>query len=267
MLKVSGENEPSSTMMGTLAWSERQAPYDKGRLTNWEKVRLFGNVARMGLLEAKDQALYKFGRISRTEASLEDLLPPQTALVEDSLSFARETHSKSLLDHSWRTYYFGALLGRYAKLDVDRELLFAAAILHDTGLVKERPVDVSACCFAVAGGKRSRDHLISCGHCERKARGIGDAISLHMNLYVSARTHGAVAHLLSRGAMCDVFSLGARRIGRSSLQSLMSKHPRSGLIQALEIETAEHLSGTRPAVMGRLSGGKMPKTAFDRFGK
>jgi hypothetical protein len=41
----------------------------------------------------------------------------------------------TLLNHSYRTYRFGPALGELEEIDVDVELLFAAALLHDTGLV------------------------------------------------------------------------------------------------------------------------------------
>ena len=40
-----------------------------------------------------------------------------------------------LLNHSYRSYVFGRALGELEGIDVDTELLYAGALLHDTGLV------------------------------------------------------------------------------------------------------------------------------------
>jgi hypothetical protein len=47
----------------------------------------------------------------------------------------------TLLNHSYRAYRFGRPLGELDKIDVDAELLFAAALLHHTGLVAASGAD------------------------------------------------------------------------------------------------------------------------------
>ena len=131
-------------------------------------------------------------------------------------------------------------------MDVDRELLFAAAILHDVGLGRGRASEPKDCCFVIYGANRCKDHLVGQGHDRAKVRKIADAIGLHLNGYVSRRRHGTVAHLLSRGAMCDVFGFGKRRVDRASRRLIMSAYPKGDLVNELEIWPGHHLEGTRP---------------------
>ena len=63
------------------------------------------------------------------------LAVPETALTRAARKVAEDTLTPTLLHHSYRTYRFGRALGELDGLQVDAELLFAAAILHDTGLV------------------------------------------------------------------------------------------------------------------------------------
>ena len=63
------------------------------------------------------------------------LAVPETALTRAARKVAEDTLTPTLLHHSYRTYRFGRALGGLDGLQVDAELLFAAAILHDTGLV------------------------------------------------------------------------------------------------------------------------------------
>ncbi|TYC65886.1 HD domain-containing protein [Stappia sp. BW2] len=231
--------------MGTIAWGRRQGEFSKGRLTRAEKLKVLSNLGRMGMLEALDALKAKLGLINTYGADLEGLQPPDTALTRDAFDFADEVQNLVLMRHSWRTYYFGLLLGGYRKLTVDKEILFCAAILHDVGLAFRRTSEPGDCCFVVHGVERCHHHLTGKGHDRARVRRIADAIGLHLNGYVSERTYGAEAHLLSRGAMCDVFGLGQRRFTREVREDISLRHPKGNLADALEIWPGHHLPGTR----------------------
>src|SRR3954469_16355802 len=55
------------------------------------------------------------------------LVPPSSALTRAAVEQAQRRLSPALLNHSYRTYAFGAALGALEGLTVDTELLFAAA--------------------------------------------------------------------------------------------------------------------------------------------
>src|SRR3954452_9175226 len=63
------------------------------------------------------------------------LVPPDSPLTRAAADAATRVLPSTLLNHSYRTYRFGRASGELEKIDVDAELLFAAALLHDTGLV------------------------------------------------------------------------------------------------------------------------------------
>ena len=238
--------------MGTVEWGRRPGECSNGRLNSGEKIKLLANLGRMSVLEAFDRLGSRLGLTRAYGADLDGLRPPETSLVRDALEFAEEVQSVELMQHSWRTYYWGLLLGGYAKLAVDREILFCAAILHDVGLASGRTSEPSECCFVVHGAERCTRHLVGKGNDRAKVRVIADAIGLHLNGYVSARNHGAEAHLLSRGAMCDVFGLGSRRIAKSARLKLLCVHPMGNMVDALEIWPGHHLAGTRADFLMKL---------------
>ena len=256
----------SERVMGSLNWGQRTGAYSKGQMTRLERLKLVGNLVRTQLVDLGDTVKDRLGLLSPVSSELEALLPTETSLMRDSLDFAVETHDARLLHHSWRTYLFGVLLGEYAGVSFDRELLFSAAILHDSGLINNRQTQVHECCFAISGAEVACNHLTSCGHDRDTVHKVGDAIALHLNAYVSARAHGGEAYLVNRGAMCDLFGAGHRRMTKSSVEQIMHKHPRDGVIEALEFETASHMKGTRPYVLTKLTGGTAPKTVFDVYG-
>ncbi|WP_297842323.1 HD domain-containing protein [uncultured Roseibium sp.] len=231
--------------MGTVAWGKRPGQFSNGRLTRSEKLKVLTNLGRMGMLEALDAFRGKLGLINSFGADLEGVQPPETALVRDAFDFADEVQNLDLMRHSWRTYYFGMLIGGYRKLTVDKEILFCAAILHDVGLASGRTSEPRDCCFVVHGAERCQHHLVGQGHDRAKVHRIADAIGLHLNGYVSARRYGAEAHLVSRGAMCDVFGMGQRRIAQKVRKDIFARYPKGKLNDALEIWPGHHLAGTR----------------------
>lgn len=244
--------------MGTLAWGDG----NDGTLRQTETFRLIGNLAYVQIREISDNLRERLGLLRPQEIALDELLPPQTALVQDALGLAEQTHEQALLFHSWRTYFFGAMLASYEGIKYDPSLFFASAILHDLGLTEGHTPQLCECCFAVSGGHRARRYLKSKGHSEEASEQVGNAIALHLNGWVSKRKHGAEAHLVSRGAVCDLFGAGRRRLPRNNLREILVRYPRDGVIDALQFETAEHRKGTRPAVMTKLAGGKAPRDPF-----
>lgn len=243
----------TTSVMGSLAWAERSSPNDRGQVTAREKGQLLLNMAWTGVVEGTDRLRGLFGSMVPVARELDDMIPPDTQLVRDSLALASSVQVEALTEHCWRTYFYGVLLGEFRGLTFDRSLLFSAAILHDIGLAKDRPVSPCDCCFAVAGAWRARQHLISCGHASDIADDVAEAISLHLNAYVSARWHGAVAHLVNRGAMCDVFGFGRQRVARLTRAKLVERHPVAGLADALEIRTTSHLRRSRAAFLSRFA--------------
>jgi HD superfamily phosphodiesterase len=71
---------------------------------------------------------------------------------------AARTLTPSLLNHSYRTYRFGRALGALEGLEVDEELLFAAALLHDTGTRSRTSAtgSTTACCAGPHGRSHGR---------------------------------------------------------------------------------------------------------------
>jgi hypothetical protein len=244
--------------MGTLAWGDGNG----GELSRPEKIRLVRNLAFVQVRDVVDAIGQRLGWLRPAAISLDEMAPPETALARDAMQLAVETHDQALLFHSWRTYYFGAMLAAHERIEYDRALFFSAAILHDIGLTNGHSPRLCDCCFALSGGARVRDYLQAKGHPKEVGDKVGDAVALHLNGWVSKSRHGAVAHLVSRGAGCDLFGAGRHRLEEASLAQVLKRYPRDGVIEALQFETADHHHDTRPAVMTGLAGRKAPRDPF-----
>lgn len=241
------------TSMGTLGWAEGRG----GKLTAFEKAKMLSNLAAVQTREAIDSISSILGLLRPKEIDLATVAPPDTLLTKDAMEFATQTHSVPLLFHSYRTFYFGALIAAHDNTQYDPELLFAAAILHDTALTPSRATALDHCCFAVSGGRQVQAWLTNKQHPQDKVECVANAIALHLNLYVPASKHGPVAALVARGAICDVFTAGLKRIHPKAVQRLLAIYPRGDLYDALTANGAPHAPDSRPDFLSKLGG--LPK--------
>ena len=126
------------------------------------------------------------GRRARVAAGR--LRRPDSVLTRAAEAEARRRLTPALLNHSYRTFAFGSALGALENLDVDGEVLFAAALLHDVGLV--RPVD--GVDFTRASEQIARDVAEDAGLSTAATNTMRTAITLHYSPGVT-RAQGPVS--------------------------------------------------------------------------
>lgn len=246
--------------LGTLEWGLKQG----GATSTSNKILLLRNLAIIAAREATDAIRERLGLLKVHSCDFSALKIPDTRLTRDAESFACETQASDLLLHSYRTYYFSLFFADHHQMTFDQELLFAAAILHDTGLTGASPLPVHRCCFAVSGGKCAEDYLLGKSHSPEKVRVVADAISAHLNLHVPAHEYGPVAYLVAKGATCDAFGFGRRRIDRKFSAELLRKYPRGDVYAAL-LKGVEMAPESRPAFFEKLTGGLPDRIWLDEL--
>ena len=237
-------------VFGTLEWGKK----NNGVLTRTERLHFLRNMAFLAAREGTDIVRTKLGLLKPVNLELSDLTPPDTRMVKDAEELARDTHTQDLLSHAYRSYYFGAMIAAYRKLKYDSEVYFTAAILHDIGLTESRIAPLKQCCFAVSGGRQARDVLLNKDHPAVKAQIVGDAISAHLNLHLPVRKYGAVASLVAKGAVCDLFGFEKRRLPEKFKSDLLRTYP-AGDLQAALLSEEELAPGSRLDFGRKLSGG------------
>ena len=185
--------------------------------------------------------LVKLNSGRRAQVVPAHLLPPSSALTRAAEVRAHRRLSPALLNHSYRTFAFGAALGALENLAFDRELLFAAALLHDVGL----PTAVRQVDFTLGSARVARDVAEDVGLSSAATETIRSAITLHHSPNVTVAA-GPVAYLLSAGAAVDVVGLrswrlppGAARLGRGPASAAR--------LQARVFRRVPHRGGPRPA--------------------
>lgn len=232
--------------VGTYTWLERTG----GALTPRERRQLLGPLAAAQLANAAGRVRGHLGSARRRRTAWVDHGPiPDSGLARAAESLARQRLTPALLNHSYRTFAFGTALGRLSGLDVDRDLLFAAAMLHDLGLTAPTPrVD-----FTMAGARAARDLAEQAGLSSPATDTLLTAITMHHNPGVTP-AHGTVAYLLSAGAGLDVVGLRAWTLPPDTLDAITSDYPRLGFkrqfVAAFRTEAA-HVPAGRAAFLRR----------------
>jgi hypothetical protein len=244
-MSLTPTDQPSG--LGTHPWVERTG----GLLTAAERRRLLPPLART-------LALHTAGRLSmllrvnsgrRTPITRDRRAVPDSALTRAAETLARRQLSPALLNHSYRTYAFGAALGELENLDVDRELLYAAALLHDVGLATPTPqID-----FTRASARVARDVAEEVGLSTAATNTMRTAITLHHSPGVTL-AQGPVAYLLSAGAGLDVIGLRSWQLPSDVLAAVTTMYPRLGFKReftaAFRTEAA-HVPAGRAAFLRR----------------
>jgi hypothetical protein len=207
--------------LGTLSWVERTG----GQLSAAERRSLLGPLARTHVANAGGRltTLARLNTGRRAQVDRSRLVPPSSALTRAAAEQAQRRLSPALLNHSYRTFAFGTSLGALEGLTVDAELLFAAAMLHDTGLpTSDRDVD-----FTRTSARVARDVAEDVGLSSAATETMRTAITLHHSPGVPL-AHGPVAYLLSAGAGVDVVGLRSWQLPPDLLAEVVEQHPRLG---------------------------------------
>lgn len=211
----------TANIVGTIEWTRRTG----GRLEPAERRRLVTDLARVhvGNVLGRGSAMLHLNSGRHADVSPDRLVPPDSPLTRAAEDAAARTLTPSLLNHSHRAYRFGRALGDLEGLEVDDELLFAAALLHDTGLM----LTDGSTDFTLASARVARDVAEGVGLSSRASETIQTAITMHYSPRVSLDV-GPEAYLLAAGAGVDVAGLRSWELPRTVLEDAVRLHPREG---------------------------------------
>jgi hypothetical protein len=210
-----------TSTVGTVEWTQRTG----GRLDPAERRRLVGELARVQV----SNVIGRFSKLvhldsgRRSYVSPARVRPPDSALTRAAQDAAVRVLPGTLLNHSYRTYRFGSALGELEGLEVDTEVLFAAALLHDTGLVLAQGEDD----FTLTSARVARDVAEQVGLSTAATETLQTAITMHHSPRVTLAS-GPVAYLISAGTGVDVAGLRCWDLPPSVLAEAERDYPREG---------------------------------------
>src|SRR5258707_14543680 len=132
------------------------------------------------------------------------LVLPTGALADASLAIARSSVSRSIADHSIRSFLFARLLadheGCLNDVAYDEDLLFAATGMHDLELGEHAPGQAR---FEVEGADLAAGVLRKHGVAEADVDKVWEAIALHACIGIADR-RGLLTYLTHRGVFMDI---------------------------------------------------------------
>lgn len=211
----------ADTQVGTHPWTMRTG----GHLQPADTRRLLVDLARAHATNALGRLalLTRLHTGRNAYVSPARLVPPSSALTQAATDAATTVLPPVLLNHSYRTYHFGRAIGELEHVDVDAELLFAAALLHDTGLFTATgPND-----FTLTSARIARDVAEHVGLSTAATETLQTAITMHHSPRVTLDA-GPVAYLLSAGAGVDVVGTRTWQLPAVTLTATVRDHPRDG---------------------------------------
>ena len=209
------------TTAGTIDWTTRTG----GRLTPVERRRLVADLARVhaGNAVGRFTLLVGMNRGRNAYVAQERLAAPDSRLTRAARDTAAAVLPGSMLNHSHRTYLFGRALSELEQLDIDAELLFAAAMLHDVGLASASGRED----FTLTSARMARAVSERVGLSTAATATLETAITMHHSPRVTVAA-GPVAYLLAAGVAVDVVGLRCWDLPRSTLLAAVEAHPRDG---------------------------------------
>ena len=214
----------STAPVGTAAWVRET----RGWLTPAEQRGLLRPLAAAHVrnLVGRTRMALRLHPGRHAFVAPERLAPPRSLLTRRADEAAERMLAPALLNHSRRTFRFGRALGVLTGAAVDEELLYAAAMLHDTGLVSSSG-DAD---FTLASSRVAREVAEQVGLSAAATTTLLDAITLHHSPGVGPE-HGPVAELLSAGAAVDVIGLRSWELPDDVLAEALAEHPRESFKQ------------------------------------
>jgi hypothetical protein len=207
--------------IGSIGWTERTG----GVLTPRECVTLARPLLRgeLGILAGRLAMLLRIHLGRRSSIDPANLVPPDSALARDAEVAAQDLLTPALRNHSSRAYTWGAAIADLDGINFDRELLYLAAMFHDTGI----PSPVRHVDFTVRSAALAREFSDSHDVPADSGELVTNAIAMHHTPGVSLE-FGAEAYLLSAGAAVDVFGLRSNEIPDTVRESVVHEYPRLG---------------------------------------
>jgi HD domain-containing protein len=152
-------------------------------------------------------------------------MSPVTPAAEAALSVATRFYSPALLNHTIRSYLWGAMYGTAHGIAFDDELYYVAALLHDIGLTEA--FDSHRLPFEEAGGQLAWVFGVAAGWPAERAARVSGIIVLHMRDNV-APADDPESHMLQVATNWEVAGRQPEEFPPDARAETLARYPRLG---------------------------------------
>lgn len=210
--------------VGRLAWLRETS----GLLRNRDRVALLGQTIIYGLVTAPAEVRRVFGIKRRRVAALDaaELHPPDSIAARSAEECVADMVSSMVVNHSYRTYWWGAVLAAHDGLVFDKEVAYVASLMHDTYVDKPNAIE-GPHCFTLPAIQAMERLGRDAGWEEDRIDLACEAISLHLNL-IPPRV-GPEAYAVFLGARLDVVGFRYEELGDAARNEVLARYPRLDL--------------------------------------
>jgi hypothetical protein len=211
---------PDFNRLGGLAWTRRT----RGRLTSKERRRLLGAIALGQAENAIGRLKLMLGRIPEgaRDVDVRAFEPPDSRLAQEAEAACAE-QPEAIAGHSYRTWMYGLALATLDGAELDRDLFYCAALVHDFGITPSVPGRD----FTLGGADRALECSAKAGVDRAEGELIADAICVHTTPGVTPARDGALGCYVQMGAMVDVAGLRLWDVSRKNAREVLRAHPRT----------------------------------------
>lgn len=166
---------------------------------------------------------------------------PDSALAREATEIARASEPIEIFNHSLRTYLFAELIAAAKNVAHDRELVYVASILHDTGMSSAHAsADFP---FEVDGANVVRALLDKHKVPKQRSDLAWDAVALHDNGGIARHKQPEVM-LVNAGVAAD-FGGYLELLARSDVMSVLEAAPRTKFIDVF-LDAAAEVAKRKP---------------------
>jgi hypothetical protein len=167
---------------------------------------------------------------------------PDTLAVREATRLAEQTMAPAFVHHSRRVFLLGSLLARRRGLDPHPELLYLAAMFHDSGLLQPAGDEVQR--FELDGADHARRFLLEHGFTPDDADVVWVAVALHTTPGIPDRMAPVIAatHL---GVLSDAVGFGFEELTPGERRDITAAHPRDDFARRF-LETLRQDLEARP---------------------
>jgi hypothetical protein len=148
---------------------------------------------------------------------------PETSTVAEATRFIGETTTPLLFHHSRRVFLFSSIHAARLGLRPDPELLYVAALFHDTGLLT--PFSGAEQRFEIDGADHARAFLQERNFSRQAIDVVWNAIALHTTPGIPGRMGPEIA-ATNLGVLTDALGIGLDNLDPAIVDEITAAHPR-----------------------------------------
>jgi hypothetical protein len=211
---------PDLNRVGGLEWTRRT----NGNLSRRERLRMLGDIARGQAEMLSGRIAAATGRAPRARNT--SFTPPDSAFAREVEAAAAE-QNRHWEGHGYRTWWLGTALAAFDGNALDAEHFYAAALLHDHGVIPSVDGEDFTLRSAARVGRLPNDLTAD------ELTAIQDGITIHSTAGITVERDGALGFYTQAGAMADIAGLRTWNLDPEFLATVLEKHPRTGITRAL----------------------------------